>query len=87
MNDYFLNQTLRKLYLDRLPTINSIIHANIGGNDLTKVSGPFMMHVYPEYIQANKKILFVGMETHTWEPIKFDELMLRKLFRESQLTD
>jgi hypothetical protein len=30
------------------------------------VSAPLLMHVYDEYVTMDRKILFVGQETHSW---------------------
>lgn len=31
------------------------------------VSAPLLMHVYDEYVTMDRKILFVGQETHSWD--------------------
>src|SRR6187401_3045172 len=30
------------------------------------VSSPLLMHVFPEYAEMGKKVMFVGQETHNW---------------------
>ncbi len=32
----------------------------------SNVSAPLLMHVYDEYVTMDRKILFVGQETHSW---------------------
>ncbi|WP_234734014.1 hypothetical protein [Tellurirhabdus bombi] len=66
-----LNQRLRALYSSQLPEIQRLITNN--SPTIEHIHGPFMMHVYPEYVQAPKKLLFVGMETYGWAPFRTDE--------------
>lgn len=68
-----LNEQLRNLYLEELPNIYNTINTHATPSQLEKMHGPFMMHVYPEYTESSKKLMFVGMETHGWEDFKLKE--------------
>lgn len=68
-----LNEQLRNLYLEELPDIYNTINTHATPLQLEKMHGPFMMHVYPEYTESPKKLMFVGMETHGWEDFKLKE--------------
>lgn len=73
MNTNRLNQQLRDLYLKSLPSIHDLVKQNASKKQLHGMSGPFMMHVYPEYADAIKKLMFVGREAHTWEKYNLEE--------------
>lgn len=59
MSTTILNQKLQGIYQTYLEPLYSQEW------DST-VSSPLLMHVFPEYAAVNKKILFVGQETHGW---------------------
>ena len=59
-----LNRQLEKLYTPYLNAINKLIDIHDPARE--KVSWPFLMHVHDEYVNAPKKLMFVGMETHGW---------------------
>lgn len=54
------------------------------------VSWPFLMHVHDQYVNAPKKLMFVGMETHGWNdevtswPTYAEVTALYKSFMEKQ---
>lgn len=45
--------------------------------DAEYLSLPLLMHVYPNYLEADTKILFVGQETNGWEGKLNDEFKLQ----------
>lgn len=55
---------LEKLYTPHLDQINKLIAVHDPKRE--GVSWPFLMHVHDEYVNAPKKLMFVGMETHGW---------------------
>ncbi|WAC12954.1 hypothetical protein [Dyadobacter pollutisoli] len=76
MNSANLNEQLRNLYLEELPEIYNTINTHATPLQVERMHGPFMMHVYPEYTESRKKLMFVGMETHGWEDFKPNEDLL-----------
>ncbi len=60
MNESNLNQQLRAAYAPFLKTTYQQQWPD-------KVSAPLLMHVFDEYEQMRKKVLFVGQETHSWD--------------------
>lgn len=70
-NDF--NIELRNLYLEKLPDLYQTIRTHASSDQLNSIHGPFLMEVQPEYLNAPKKIMFVGMETHGWPDCKLDE--------------
>ena len=73
MNSDVINLQLRNLYLEKLPEIYTTIHEYATDTQLNSMNGPFLMDVQPEYLEASKKILFVGMEAHSWRKCNLDE--------------
>jgi uracil-DNA glycosylase len=68
-----LNIQLRNLYFDRLPDLYKTIITYASDEQLGDMHGPFLMDVQPEYLNARKKIMFVGMETHGWRKCDLNE--------------
>ncbi|GAB3742332.1 hypothetical protein [Spirosoma lituiforme] len=55
-----LNQQLQAVYQ---PYLNTLYNQTWPAG----VSAPLLMHVFEDYCRMDKKILFVGQETHYWE--------------------
>ena len=73
MSASYLNSQLRNLYLEKLPDLYQTIKTHASGDQLKNMHGPFLIEVQPEYLNASKKIIFVGMETHGWRSCDLDE--------------
>ena len=68
-----LNIQLRNLYFDRLPDLYKTIRTHASDEQLKNMHGPFIMDVQQEYLNATKKLMFVGMETHGWRKCDLNE--------------
>lgn len=68
-----LNIELRNLYFDRFPDLYKTIRTHASDEQLKNMHGPFIMDVQQEYLNATKKIMFVGMETHGWRKCDLNE--------------
>ncbi|MCF2518521.1 hypothetical protein [Dyadobacter sp. CY351] len=68
-----LNFELRDLYLQKLSKIYTTIRTHAVDSQLKNLHGPFLIEVQPEYLEASKKIMFVGMETHGWRKCDLGE--------------
>ncbi len=55
-----INQQLQQIYEKYT---NSLYQKDWDNN----VSAPLLMHVFDEYVSMDKRIMFVGQETHTWD--------------------
>jgi hypothetical protein len=56
---------LRELYGRHWPTLMRAL-GELPANEKERLSGPFLMDVFPEYFQAPKKLLVVGQQTRGW---------------------
>lgn len=68
-----LSIQLRNLYFNRLPDLYKTIRTHASDEQLKNMHGPFVMDVQPEYLNAPKKIMFVGMETYGWRKCDLNE--------------
>lgn len=73
MNADLLNEQLRTLYAKTMPLLRETIQSHASSEQLSSMHGPFMMHVYPAYIESATKIMVVGMETYGWESFNLDD--------------